>query len=641
MAVCSSLSRITISLCALVTGAVQGADDIAALEDLVVSASRNALPANRIGSAVTVITREDLEARQLPYVADVLRDVPGLTVSRAGGLGGITQVRIRGAEGNHTLVLIDGVEANNPVSGSEFDFAHLSSADVERIEILRGAQSALYGSDAIGGVINILTRSADGGSELDVRAGGGSLGTSELAVRLSGGDERRFGSLSVSRFRTAGNSVAVGGLEEDGHNNLTAGARGTVIINDRLRIQASWRGSESETDSDDFDFVFPATPTQGLLIDSNDRAAFRESLGQLQVELESPEGAWLHRLQVGHSSSATTFSADGLFNSTSQGERLRVGYQTSASLADRQRLTLAVEHEALDYSNQGASALALENQRQSTDQTSGIAEYQIGLGRTDLSASLRHDSNQRFDNATTYRLTASIALKNTVRFHASAGSGVTNPGFFELFGFFPSSFVGNPDIKPEKANSFDAGVEAGLFDDRLTLDVTLFKANLQNEIATVFDFTDFTSKAVNLEGDSHRSGAEVALRADFSPWWQLNASYTYTDTEQPDGRSELRRPRHVAAFDNTLQFYGGRGRLHLGVDFNGAQEDLELVFATPSDRVRLGSFTLVHAAGDWAVSDRWRLYGRVENLLNRDYQEQFAYAGRGRTFLAGFELRLR
>ncbi len=633
--------RLAVSLTTLVCLFTHAADDTAMLENLVVSAARTALPASRVGSALTVITREDLEARQLPYVADVLRDVPGVAVSRAGGLGGVTQVRIRGAEGNHTLVLIDGVEANNPVSGSEFDFAHLSTADVERIEILRGAQSALYGSDAIGGVINILTRRAGAGTQVSLRGGAGNLATSELAARISGGQATRYGSINLSHFRTAGASVAAGGLENDGHDNLTLGAQGTLIVNDQLSLTTSLRRSESDSDYDDLDFTFPATPTQGLLVDQATTASLTEWLGLAQADYESEAGSWLHSLRVGRSSTRTTFRSTGLLTSASKGERLELGYQASVALGDRQRLTLAAEHEDLNYRNLGASPTALENQRQSTAQTSGIVEYQAGVGRADFSASLRHDRNERFDDATTYRLTTNVRLTDGLRLHASAGTGVANPGFFELFGFFPGSFMGNPGLAPEQSESFDIGVETRLLAERLTLDLTLFRANLKNEIATTFDFASFTSSAINLEGNSRRRGAELALQADLLPWWQLSASYTHTDTEQPDGRPEVRRARHIAALDSSFTLASGRARLHVGLDFNGAQEDLELIFATPADRVELGSFTLLNLAGDFALSDRWRLYGRVENLLDRDYQEQFSYAGRGRTFLAGFEVSLK
>ncbi len=621
----------------IATWTVRAAEPLT-LETLVVSASRIAMPNDRVGSAVSVITRDELDARQLPFVADVLRDVPGLAVSRAGGLGGVTQVRIRGAEGNHTLVLIDGVEANNPVAGGEFDFAHLATADVERIEILRGAQSALYGSDAIGGVINILTRRDQAGGDLQLRAGAGTLGTGEVSARMSGGSTDRFGSLSLSQFSTDGASIAASGSEDDSYDNLTLAAQAGWTIADALEIRATLRRTESQSDFDELDFAFPTTPTQGLLIDSDGTAHFTQWLGQIQAELSS--GAWRQRVNLAHSSAETRFLDGDVFSSKSRGQRLRLGYQASRALTASQQLTLALEHEQLDYRNLGATPTALENQQQKTDQSSGILEYQVTLGRADLVAGLRHDRNQQFADTTTYRLTGSMNLNRALRLHASAGTGVTNPGFFELFGFFPGSFVGNPDLKPEHADSFDLGLESRLLDERLILDITLFKANLSDEIQTTFDFSNFTSSAINLTGKSERSGAELSLAANLAPWWRLTAAYTLTDSRQPDGQVEIRRPRHVGALDNTFSFASGRGRVHIGLDFNGQQDDIELIFATPADRIRLDSFTLVNIAADYALTRRWQFYGRIENLLDTDYQEQFSYAGRGRSVLAGFEFRL-
>ena len=445
------------SLSLAVTAWTARAGEPVALDTLVVSASRIAMPTERIGSAVTVITREELEARQLPFV--------GRRAARRAGPRGQPRRRpgwchpgahSRGAEGNHTLVLIDGIEANNPVAGGEFDFAHLATADVERIEILRGAQSALYGSDAIGGVINILTRRDQTGSALQLRVGAGTLGTRDISARVSGGTTERFGSLSISQFSTDGASVAASGSEDDGYDNLTLAAQGGWTITDELEVRATLRRTAAESDFDELDFAFPTTPTQGLLIDSDGTSRFTEWLGQFQAELS--KGPWLQRVDLAHSSAQTRFLDGDVFSSESRGHRLKLGYQASRALTAQQRLTLALEHEQLDYRNLGATPMALENQRQSTDQTSGILEYQVTLGGADLTAGLRHDRNERFADATTYRLTGSMNLNRALRVHASAGTGVTNPGFFELFGFFPGNFVGNPDLKPEQADSFDLGL---------------------------------------------------------------------------------------------------------------------------------------------------------------------------------------
>ena len=183
-------------------------------------------------------------------------------------------------------------------------------------------------------------------------------------------------------------------------------------------------------------------------------------------------------------------------------------------------------------------------------------------------------------------------------------------------------------------------MESRLLDERLILDVTLFKANLTDEIQTTFDFGNFTSSAINLAGRSERSGAELSLGVSLTPWWRLTAAYTLTDSKQPDGQTEIRRPRHAGALDSTFAFASGRGRVHVGLDFNGQQDDIELIFATPVDRIRLDRFILVNIAADFALTRRWQLYGRIENLFDTDYQEQFSYAGRGRSVLAGFELRL-
>ena len=635
-----------ISLCALAilpfSVSAQQADET----DVVVTASRIAVAPAQVGSSLTVIDRETLAVRQLLFVSDALRDVPGVAVSRGGGLGAVTQVRVRGTEGNHALVLIDGVEANNPVSNSEFDFANLLVADIERIEILRGPQSALYGSDAIGGVINIITREYTDGLDAMIRAGAGNLGTQDLGLRIGGGGDRYTGGASLTRFASDGENIARTGPEKDGFENDVLTLHGRALLGDRLALKANLRYIESTQDFDTQDFDFPATPTQGLVVDDDVAGNIEQLFYRFQADSRGDLGE--HRFGLSGTHTKNVFFGDGLMTGQNQGDKTKLDYQftlplgRSSSAPDGvvQALTLAAERELVDYENRGASPLAAENQRKNDEQTSVVAEYRAGSARADFSASARLDRNELFEDASTFRLTGSFALNGQTRLHTSFGTGVTNPGFFELFGFFPGSFIGNPALAPEQSRSFDIGVER-LFDDgRWRADITYFDADLREEIQTTFDTPTFLSSVTNLPGDSERRGAEMILNGAPTERWQLAASYTYTDARQPDGLPELRRAKRIASLDNTVELAGGRARVHLGIDYNGPQVDSEFVFATPEERVTLPSFTLVTLAGDFAIDARWRLYARAENLLDEEYEEWFGYRGRGRAVVAGFELAL-
>jgi vitamin B12 transporter len=216
---------------------------------------------------------------------------------------------------------------------------------------------------------------------------------------------------------------------------------------------------------------------------------------------------------------------------------------------------------------------------------------------------------------------------------------VTNPGFFELYGFFPGSFVGNPALEPEKSEGWDLGVEWRAGNGRLRADLTWFQSDLTDEIVTVFDAVTFASTAVNLAGRSERRGLEAMLSAFVSPRWELAASYAWVDSAQPDGLAEIRRPRHSGTVSSTWQTPGDRGRLTLDVHYNGEQPDSEFVFATPESRVDLDPFWLVDLAASYDLTARWQLTGRVRNLLDEDYEEIFSYRAPGRAFYLGLRYR--
>lgn len=615
------------------------------IENVVVTASRVAVPAAQVGSSVTVITEEMLGLRRPTFVADVLRDVPGLAMSRGGGYGGVTQARLRGAEGNHTLVLIDGVEANNPVSGSEFDFASLTASDIERIEVLRGPQSALYGSDAIGGVINVITRGAAPGFDATFGVEAGNLGTHATRLSASGGTSRASGRVHAARMTTDGSNISRFGEERDGFESETLRLDGRFVLGDAWSVRANAHALDSEQDFDSQDFAFPPTPTQGLVVDDDVSSRLEQRFASIDASAELARTA--HRFRAARTKTRNTFFDDGAFTGRNEGDKTKLDWQATVALGPRAAdepigaghgITFALEHERIDYLNVGATPDAPENQSRDDAQTSVAAEYRNVLGRAALSASVRRDDNDLFDDATTYRLSGSFAAAERTRLKASVGTGVTNPGFFELFGFFPGSFVGNPALKPEHSTSFDVGVEHTLGNARI--DVSYFRADLDDEIVTVFDEASFLSTVENLAGESERRGVELAVSATPTARWNLAASYTYTDAREPDGEAEVRRPRHVASLDNALELVGGRARLNVGIDYTGRQLDNELVFATPEERVELDAFMLVNVAASFDVSPRLRLHARIENVLDETYEEWFSYRGRGRSWLVGFETEL-
>ncbi len=614
-------------------------------EEIVVVGSYLPRPAREVGSAVTTFTADDIDARQVALGSELLREVPGTAVNRTGQVGALTQVRIRGAEGNHTLVFIDGIETNDPAQSFEYNFADLMTWDVQRIEVLRGPQSALYGSEAIGGVVNITTTDPEPGFDGHARVEGGSFGTLQYGATVSGGSESVRGLLSANRYDTDGISQsAVQSGEKDGYQTTTLHGKLAFEISDQLQARLVLRHSDNEVDFDRQDFDFPDTATQGLLVDSDDHTESEQLHGLAELRANLVDGRWLHRLALGYTDTESDSYSSDVYSSGVRGERRQYEYETTFLFGDgglRHALTGGIEREEWEFENIVPS-YPDANHSQDDDQTSLIAEYAVSVRENaSVSISVRHDENDLFDDASTFRTTGSyLFTRSGTRVHASYGQGITNPSFYELFGYAPSTFEGNPDLEPEKSEGWDIGVEQAFWDGRALVDVTYFDATLEDEIATVFDFNTFLSTPVNEDGESDRSGVEVSVQARLSEAWSVRGSYTYLDAADPDGAVEIRRPKNSGSVDVNFAFMGGRGNFNLGALFNGQQEDNEFVNATPETRVTLDSYTLVNAALSFDLTPGVQVFVRGENLLDEDYNEVFGFRSPGAAGYLGVRARL-
>jgi vitamin B12 transporter len=607
-----------------------------ALPTVVISGTRTPEPASETGSAVTIITAEELEAKQIRLVSDALRAVPGVAVNRSGPVGTFTQLRLRGAEANHTVVLIDGLKINDPFS-SEVDFAHLLSAQIDRIEVLRGPQSVLYGSAAIGGVISIFTKRGTAGTQAEASLEAGSFATVIGGASLRGAADRFDYGLSLNAVRTDGTNVSRFGSEVDGYRNNTVfgSARWQPTPVFSLNATLRWRDSRSQFDPQDFSF--PPGPTYGLIIDGDRETDSKQLDARLRGQLSTLDGQLEHQFGLARSKTKADNFANGVFSSGSEGTRTLLDYQGSLRFGGSalpQVLTLAVERERLEFVNQGPTPTSAQNQSRDSDRTGLALEYRVRLpSQTALTLSGRSDRNDLLEGATTYRFTVAQPI-GKLKLRASAGTGVANPTFFELFGFIPGSFDPNPNLKPEKSFGFDVGADLSVLGGAGKVSITYFDADLENEISGTFNSTTFRSSTINLVGKSKRRGLELETQLRLSSEWSLGAAYTYTDSKQPDGQSEVRRPRHIASASVSYSLPSQRGGLTLAVDHNGQQQDLDFTsFSTA--RVALKDFTLVRLAGRYALTPRIDVTARIENALNQEYEEVFSYRASGRAAFVG------
>ena len=621
---------------------------------VVVSASRTPQSSLEVGSALSIISQEELEAKQIRLVSDALRAVPGLAVNRAGPAGTLTQLRIRGAEANHTVVLIDGVKINDPFS-SEVDFAHLMAADIERIEILRGPQSVLYGSEAIGGVISIFTKKASEATQAEATLEAGSLATVFGATALRGATPQLNYALSLHTLRTSGSNISRFGTENDAYRNSTlAGSVRWAPANDVL-LEASVRARDSQLRSDPQDFDFPPGPSYGLVVDGDRRTASKQWDSRVRGQFLGLDRKLEHQVGIAQSTTRTEDFAQGLFSSGFEGDRSLLDYQGSLRFGASglpQVLTLALQNERLRFVNRGPTPNAAQNQRRENDRSGLALEYKVRLpSQTALTLSARQDLNKLFEDARTFRATVAQPVAGG-KLRASAGTGVANPSFVELFGFFPGSFDPNPDLKPERSFGFDLGADFSVLEGRGVLSVTFFDADLRNEITGSFNSATLRSTSINLAGESKRRGLELESAVNLSRAWSLAAAYTYTQSEQPNGPGaqannpdaqplklpEVRRPRHTASARVSYTLPARQGGISLAIDHNGRQQDLDFS-GLGSARVVLRGFTLLRLAAHYALGPKLDLNARVENALDQDYEEVFSYRGSGRTFHLGLRAR--
>jgi vitamin B12 transporter len=609
----------------------------ATLPETVVSATRFPVPIETIGSALTVITAKDIEQKQVKFVSDVLRDVPGVAVNRSGTFGTQTQVRIRGAEANQTLVLIDGVEMNDPAGGSEFDFSTLLAADIERIEILRGPQSSLYGSDAIGGVINIITKKGRGAPTVSAGGQAGSFGTFTGDGAVRGGGDRYHYSFGAAGLRTDGVNISTMGPENDGYNNTTLTARAGVQPLPNLDFDVFGRYVTGSIDTDTNTAVGP--DGWDIPIDTDSRTDFIQKIGRVQGKATVLDGQWDHIVGIGYNEIRRANFLKDILTSRTIGSKDKVDYQTNFRFE-----TPAVA----DAAHTLTFLFDRENEGQETSTRSDnvinygyVGDYRLALwDRLFLTAGARYDNNDLFKNSTSPRFTGAYLHRETeTRLHGSWGKGQKNPSLFELFGFSPN-FRPNPDLTPENSTGWDVGVEQGFLDGRVTVDVTYFNNRIRDLIS--FDILPgFVFFPVNLEGINKIRGTEVTLSARI--WDNLTGTlqYTYTDGQDAAGLELLRRPRHTASATLNYAFLPDedgyeRANVNLNVRYNGTQRDIVFSSATfASGRVTLPAYTLINLTASYEVLPRLAVIARLENLLNQDYQEVFGFNSPGIGAYAG------
>ena len=610
-----------------------------------------AVTTDRLGVSVTVVTGEDLRQQQVRYAADALRSLPGVEVNRTSTPGSATEVRIRGAEAYHTTVLIDGIDVKDPSTG-EFDFSDMSAEDIERIEVIRGPSSGLYGANALGGVINIITKTGKGPLTVTAKTEFGAFGTKDAAVALSGGNDKAHIAISYHERDSTGFNISPFGSEKDGSKLGTFSFKGGVMLTDTVSLDVTARNMNKQVDRDGFGGSGGAPGALATAIDEASHSASNTWIAGTNLKWDMLDGKLTHVLRASYKSTDLKdydLSASPGFTEN-RGETFTYAYlatyrfDTPALFGAKHTVTGLVEKEkesfhAFDNFPDPFFPIFIDGPTHERQRLAVAGEYRGEFaGRLDVTAAVRHDAPDTFIDFTTWRTSASLRLPDGLRPHASVGTGVRLPTMFQQFGFNPNFFRGNPGLQPERSLGWDAGMEFTLAKGRAVLDATYFHADVANKISTV-GFPVETP--VNLQGESLRQGIELSGRFKLSPYVTLGTAYTFLDAEDPSGLHEVRRPPHSGRVDLNYAFDQGRGNVRLAAIYNGQMIDTAFRADTfAQERVSLDAYWNLTLAGSYEVQKGVEIFGRVENLLNQHYQEVYGFNTAGIAAYAGVKVQL-
>jgi vitamin B12 transporter len=611
--------------------------------EVVVTATRIETPAREIASSVTVITGSDLEKTKKPMVLEALQGVMGLAVIQNGGLGSASSAFLRGANSEHILILLDGVEVNDPMNPSRsYDLAHLSVDNVEQIEILRGPQSTLYGSDALGGVINILTKKGQGKPRLTLSTQGGAYKTLSSALEFSGSSGTLNYSLGLSRLSTEGISAAgtaySGNKEKDGYKNLSLSGR--IGLNLKKNIGADFiiRSAAARSEIDNFGGPWGDDP--------NSTQNYNSFLFRGQVRGLFVQNRWEQKLGISYVRSSREhdnpvdefhpYDAEkGMFKSN----LMKLDWQNNIFIREDNTLTFGAdisreegESEYTSFSILGPYESPFPSKK--ADKKGIYIQDQIRVaGRFFATLGARLDHHSRAGTALTYRLAPAYFLERTqTKFKATIGTGFKAPSLYQLYA--PGTFwgpIGNVELKPEESRGWDIGVEQYFLKGTVLAGMTYFRDDLRNLV----DF-DFSLGYINV-GRARTRGVELYGEARVGDNLQCRASYTSLEAKDlDDGTDLLRRPRDkfTARIDGVFL---KKWAASLSAAYTGQRADKDFS-AWISRDVTLPSYWLLDASLSFSVNARAQFFVRLDNILNAKYETVFGYGAPGFAVYGGFKV---
>jgi vitamin B12 transporter len=630
------------------------------LPPIVVSPTTVPTPANQIASSITVITAEDLQRDQLRSVPDALRTVPGLNVVQTGSAGGQTAVFMRGTNSNHVKVLVDGIDISDPSTpNGAFDFAHLLTGDIERIEVLRGPQSGLYGSDAIGGVIAITTKGGEGPPKATASVEGGSFGTFNQTASLSGSQDNLNYSFNVLHFRSTDNPVTPLDLlapgekrNNDSYDNRTYSTRLGAKVSDSLALNLVGRYTDARLGFTGDDFVnFPTPAPEAMQNTQVNHNLFTR--GEAVWSLF--DGKFKNYFGVNYTNqwnwnldpNPDSFNPFGSVAppTTNVGAKTKYDWRAEAKLVPGQTLVLGLEDETQSLRTDSTGSVVGGSFVQTTTDArtgnkAGYIELQSEFAdRFFLVSNIRYDDNESFGPHTTWRLAPAFIVPGTdTKLKGSYGTGFKAPTLTELFVNNPSiGQVANPGLVPEVSKGYDYGFEQPLLNGRFRFGATYFHNDITNLITTQFNPTAFTFVYMNI-GSAETHGVEAFAFAALTEQLTMRADYTYTSTrDKTTGLGLLRRPAHKASL-STIWTPVDRLTVSTTVLYVSSWVDVNRDTAVFIPRLDAPAYATVNVAANYEVDKHVTLFARADNLFNRQYQNPIGFNRPGLGVFAGLRV---
>lgn len=619
--------RLLLSSCALLAVGAwalpAGAQTVTELEGIVIqSANRTPTEAAKVGSAVEVITEQELEKHSQSFLKDYLQRLPGVSFRQSGPPGTVAGISLRGAGNAYVKVLVDGMDISDP-SGvtAETHFEHLLVGDISRIEVLKGSQSGLYGGDAVGGVISIETKAAtrpgfshSGGAE------GGQYNTFRGAYTAGYATEDGSNiSFTVQGIDTDGFSAVRIGTEDDGYRNVTVSGRGTYRISDTLSVFFAARTTDADVENDT---TFP-------LGDADNTGTFKQHAGRVGANVTLLGGAFENTFAIqGMKLERENFEPMGWTPySWFDGDRIKAEYQGVLQFNSQLALLFGADWEETGTDNSNI------NGRVSSDITGAFAQLMMEpIDGLVLTGGGRIDDHSEFGQFDTYRFTAAYMIPGTeTKLRGSIATGFRAPSLDEMFGDYGFGVYGNPNLEPETSDSWDVGVEQGLFDGRVKLAATYFELDTDNLIAYAGACTIAEPCMINIPGVTYRKGVELSGAAIITEGLVVTAAYTLVDTDRPDGTRLPRVPKHSYVLGVDMQPID---KVEINVTAQFVRDVEENAFT------ELDDYTLLSAKASYEFAPGWKAYVRGENLLDEEYSTTLNFGTPGLSVYGGITMAL-